>query len=89
MNLKFEVIVQIFWKIIQLNVVSILKCTNEYYRKIISKCGRKMDLYPALNPLLIIDRKSSHRFAVTFIQFISAFTFTAPGAEVPIDHSVA
>ena len=33
MNLKFETIVQIFRKIIQLNVVIILKNTNEYYRK--------------------------------------------------------
>ena len=48
MNLKFENIVQIFRKIIQLNAVIILKSTNEYYRKIISKSGLKMDLYPAL-----------------------------------------
>ena len=32
----------------QLNVVIILKSTNEYYRKIISKSGHKMDLYPAM-----------------------------------------
>ena len=44
MNLKFETIVQIFRKIIQPNAVIILKSTNEYYRKIISKSGRKMDL---------------------------------------------
>ena len=50
MNLKFETIVQIFRKIIQLNVVIILKSTNEYYRKIISKSGHKTDLYPALSP---------------------------------------
>ena len=49
MNLKFETIIQIFRKIIQLIVVIILKSTNEYYRKIISKIGRKMDLYPAMN----------------------------------------
>ena len=49
MILKFETIVQIFRKIIQLNSVIILKSTNEYYWKIFSKCGRKMDLYPALN----------------------------------------
>ena len=48
MNLKFETIVQIFGKIIQLNAVIILKSFNEYYRKIISKSGRKMDLYPAM-----------------------------------------
>ena len=46
--LKFETIVQIFWKIIQLNVVIILKSTNEYYGQIFSKSGCKMDLYPAL-----------------------------------------
>ena len=48
MNLKFEPIVQIFRKIIQLKVVTNLKSTNEYYRKIISKNDRKMDLYPAM-----------------------------------------
>ena len=50
MNLKFETIVQIFRKIIdlQLNAVIILKSTNKYYRKIISKSGLKMDLYPAM-----------------------------------------
>ena len=48
MNLKMESSVQIFRKIIQLNVVIILKTTNEYYRKIISKSGHKMDLYPAM-----------------------------------------
>ena len=48
MNLKFETIVQIFRTIIQLNAVIILKSTNEYYRKIISKSGFKMDLYPAM-----------------------------------------
>ena len=51
MNLKFETIVQIFRKIIELNAVIILKSANEYYRKSISKSGRKMDLYPALNSL--------------------------------------
>ena len=40
--------VQIFRKIIQLNAVIILKSTNKYYRKIISKSSRKMDLYPAM-----------------------------------------
>ena len=49
MNLKFETIVWIFRKIIQLNAVIILKSTNEYYRKIISKRGLKMDLYPAMS----------------------------------------
>ena len=48
MDLKFETIVQIFKKIIQLNAVILLRSTNEYYRKIISKSGCKMDLYPAL-----------------------------------------
>ena len=48
MNLKFEPIVQIFRKIIQLKAVTNLKSTNEYYRKIISKSDRKMDLYPAM-----------------------------------------
>ena len=48
MNLKFETIVHIFRKIIELNAVIIFKSANEYYRKIISKSGRKMDLYPAL-----------------------------------------
>ena len=49
MNLKFEIIVKIFSKIMQLNAVIILKSTNEYNRKIISKSGHKMDLYPALS----------------------------------------
>ena len=48
MNVKFETIVQNFRKIMQLNAVIILKRTKEYNRKIISKSGRKMDLYPAL-----------------------------------------
>ena len=48
MNVKFEAIVRIFRKIIQLNAVLNLNSTNEYYQKIISKSGRKMDLYPAM-----------------------------------------
>ena len=48
MNLKFEPIVQNFRKIIQLNAVINLESANEYYRKIISKSGSKMDLYPAM-----------------------------------------
>ena len=48
MNLKFETIAWILKNIIQLNAVIILKSTNKYYRKIISKGGRKMDLYPAM-----------------------------------------
>ena len=48
MILKFETTVQIFRKIIQLNVVVILKSTNEYYRKMTSKSGLKKDLYPAM-----------------------------------------
>ena len=51
MNLKFETIDQIFRKIIQLNAVIIFKSTKEYYRKIISKSGHKMDLYPAMGHL--------------------------------------
>ena len=31
-----------------MNVVIILQSTNEYYRKIISKSARKMDLYHAM-----------------------------------------
>ena len=49
MNFKFESIVQIFRKIIQLNAVIILKTTNEYYRKFFSKIGCKMDPYAAMN----------------------------------------
>ena len=48
LNLKIESIVQFFRKIIQLNVVIILKSTNEYYRKIFSKSGSKKYLYPAI-----------------------------------------
>ena len=48
MNLKFETIAQFFRKIIQLLTVVILESTSEYNRKIISKSGRKMDLYPAM-----------------------------------------
>ena len=48
MNFKFETIVQIFRKIMQLNAVNILKSLNEYYREIIPKSGRKMALYPAM-----------------------------------------
>ena len=45
---KFETIVQIFRKIIQLNLAIILKSTNEYYRKFFSKSDHKMDFYPAM-----------------------------------------
>ena len=48
MNLKCETIDQLFRKIIQQNSVIILESTNKYYRKIITKSGRKMDLYPAM-----------------------------------------
>ena len=41
MNLKFEAIVQIFRKIIQLNTVIFLKSTNNYYRKLIQKVSSK------------------------------------------------
>ena len=49
MYLKFETIIHILRKIIQLIVVIILKSPNKYYRKNISKSGRKMDLYPAMS----------------------------------------
>ena len=48
MNLQLEIIVQFFRKIIQLNAAIILKSTNEYYRKMFSKSGSKMDLNPAM-----------------------------------------
>ena len=48
MNLKFEIIVQIFRKIIQLNTVIILKTLTNTMEKLISKSGPKMDLYPAM-----------------------------------------
>ena len=51
MNFKFESIAQIFRKIIQLITVVILKSSNEYHRKTISKSGRKMNLYPALQDI--------------------------------------
>ena len=38
----------------QLNAVSISKSPNEYYQKIISKSGLKMDLYPALCVLTVL-----------------------------------
>ena len=41
MNLKFETIVRIFRKIIQLNAVIILKSTNEYYRKLSQEVAAK------------------------------------------------
>ena len=63
MDLKFEAIVQNFRKIIQLNAVLILESTNEYYRKIISKSGRKMDLYPVLGGG--VELSTSHTFCVT------------------------
>ena len=47
-SLKLEIIDYIIRKIIQLNVVITLKGSNEYYQKIISKSGLKMDLHPAL-----------------------------------------
>ena len=47
-NLKFETIVQFFRKIIQLNVVIMLKSSNEYYRKNFLKHSVKMALYPAM-----------------------------------------
>ena len=61
MNLKWETIVQFFRKIIQLNAVIILKNANEYYRKIISNSGGKMDLYPAM--------QLAHMFSNQFTNF--------------------
>ena len=55
MNLKFDTIVQILRKIIQLNAVIILKSTNEYYPKIISKRGHKMDLYPTMHRNSVLE----------------------------------
>ena len=48
MTLKFETMVQIFRKIMQLIAVVILKNTNEYHQKMISKSGGKMNFYPAM-----------------------------------------
>ena len=62
MNLHFETIVQIFRKIIQLNVVNILKSSNEYYRKNTSKSGRKMDLYPAMEAVSVKLCRSEKNF---------------------------
>ena len=53
MNLKLETIVRILRKIMQLNAVIILKSTNEYYRKIISKSVRKMNLYSAMKGFVL------------------------------------
>ena len=64
MKLKFETIVQFFRKIMQLNAVIILKSTNEYYRKIISKSGPKMDLYPAM---ILLDNKNWNAPNITWI----------------------
>ena len=47
--MEFETIVIIFRKIIQLIAPIILKNTNGYYQKIMSKSGHKMDLYPAMD----------------------------------------
>ena len=54
MNLKIETIIRFLRKIIQLNAVVILKSANEYYRKFISKSGRKMDLHPAMNLVICV-----------------------------------
>ena len=62
MNLKFETIVKILRKIMQLNAVIILKSINEYNRKIITKSGRKMDLYPALCILLYYMLRSHQKY---------------------------
>ena len=48
MHFLLEVIAKFFRKITKSIAVNISESTNEYYRKIISKSGRKMDLYPAL-----------------------------------------
>ena len=62
MNLKFETIVQIFRKIIEINAVNILKNSNEYYRKTISKSGLKMDLYPAMYFLIKFEELIQSKF---------------------------
>ena len=77
MNLKFKTIAKIFRKIIKLNSVIIFKGTNEYNRKIISKRGRKMDLYPALNhnqtqPMTIGSDFSRHQLRQSFVYIYKA-----------------
>ena len=59
MNLKFETIVQIFRKIIQLNAVINLKSTNEYFWKNFSKSDRKMDLYLAMISKKFLNQRDS------------------------------
>ena len=59
LNLQLEIIVQIFRKIMQLNVVNISKSPNEYSQKIISKSGLKMDPCPALDSFFcLISRQT-------------------------------
>ena len=65
MNLKFETIVHIFRKIKQLITVVILKSSNKYHRKTISKSGHKMDLYPAL--LMINDQGESVKYSTNCV----------------------
>ena len=68
MNLKFETIVKIFRKIMQLNAVIILKSTNEYNRKIVSKSGRKMDLYPALDHFIYVHISLREKIITTVLK---------------------
>ena len=49
-------------KIMLLNAVSISKSPNEYHQKHFSKSGIKMDLQPALVPLLILEKKPTFVF---------------------------
>ena len=69
MNLKFETIVQIFRKIMQLNAVIIWKSANEYYRKFILKSGRKMDLYPAMEEKFWSVQNWPQTFLNIFLRF--------------------
>ena len=80
MNFKFETIVQIFRKIMQLNAVIIWKSTDEYYRKIISKSGPKMDLYPAMN---LLNNKVKYTFYPVLCFYIYHF-YSIISEDIPI-----
>ena len=73
MILKIEPSVHIFRKIVQLNAVNILKNTNEYYRKIISESGHKMDLYPAIESLFF-NIFQKYFFWIVFFWLINSFS---------------
>ena len=65
MNLKFETIVQIFRKIIQLNAVIILKTTKEYYWK------NDLKKWPQNGPLscygqLVVHSRNTSRSIQTY-----------------------